>query len=369
MCIRDRSREDRGNHIQVNLDNVTDGQEHNFNQHIADGDDIGGYDFGSIMHYGRFAFSKNGLPTIEPLGGETIGQRSGMSDGDINAVNELYPPALVSGLCTIQQKSNNRFLDAHIGNNDSSVVTRTSQNNSTQRWILNPVGIVATMRQFSSGRYLDAHETQNNDFSAVTRPRQDDDTQLWIISQHPTGIGRCWLQQLKNGRFLDAHIGSNDSSVVTRTAQNNDTQTWSLSPVEGDRFEIRHVASGQLLDAHETQNNDFSAVTRPRQDGDTQLWRISPKGTVCTMQQQSSLRYADGHTTTDNDFSTVTRTRQDDATQRWVVMPDTTDSFVIRHATNGRFLDAHETSSNDFSAVTRTAQNNNTQRWLIKELD
>lgn len=367
----EQSREDRANHVQVNLNNVIEGREHNFNQHIADGDDIGGYDFGSIMHYGRFAFSRNGLPTIEPLGGQAIGQRSGMSAGDINAVNELYPAALISGLCTIRQKSSGRYLDAHeSSNNDFSLVTRTEQDNSTQRWQLTPVGVVATLRQVSSDRYMDAHESDTNDFSVVTRARQDNDTQLWIISRHPTQLGRHWIQQLSNGRFMDAHESSNnDFSVVTRPAQGNDTQAWNLLPVGDDRFELTQVSSRRLLDAHEASNNDFSVVTRTRQNNDTQSWRISPKGFVCTIQQQSNLRFVDAHTSDTNDFSVVTRTRQDNATQLWVVMPDTPDSFVIRHATNGRFMDAHESSGNDFSVVTRTRQNNDTQRWIIDEVD
>jgi len=290
----EQSREDRANHVRVNLDNVTDGREHNFNQHIADGDDIGGYDFGSIMHYGRFAFSKNGLPTIETLGG-------------------------------------------------------------------------ATIRQVSGGRYLDAHESQANDFSAVTRTRQDNDTQLWVITEHPTLMGRYWIQQLKNGRFLDAHQGTNDHSVVTRTAQNNDTQAWTLLPVGGDRFRLYQASSGRLLDAHQG-TNDHSAVTRTAQNNDTQEWQISAKGFVCTIQQQSSMRYMDAHTSSANDFSAVTRTRQDNATQRWVVMPSSPDSFTIRQANNGRYLDAHQSSGNDFSVVTRTAQNNDTQQWHIDQV-
>ena len=72
-------------------ENIEEGKEHNFNQHIADGDDIGPYDFGSIMHYGETAFSKNSEPTIETLDGEDIGQRDGLSAGDIGAVAVLYP--------------------------------------------------------------------------------------------------------------------------------------------------------------------------------------------------------------------------------------------------------------------------------------
>ena len=42
-----------------------------------------------------------------------------------------------SGVYTIQQKSNNRFVDAHeIAGKDFALVTRTAQNNDTQRWLI-----------------------------------------------------------------------------------------------------------------------------------------------------------------------------------------------------------------------------------------
>ncbi|MEO1069734.1 MAG: M12 family metallopeptidase [Cyanobacteria bacterium J06638_6] len=87
----EQSREDRARNVRIQWANIQAGREHNFNQHIADGDDIGQYDFGSIMHYGATAFSSNGQPTIVPLGGQAIGQRRGLSAGDIAAVRAIYP--------------------------------------------------------------------------------------------------------------------------------------------------------------------------------------------------------------------------------------------------------------------------------------
>jgi Astacin (Peptidase family M12A) len=87
----EQSREDRGTYVQVHWENIEAGKESNFNQHISDGDDVGGYDYASIMHYGRFAFSKNNQPTLTQLkAGPTIGQRSGLSAGDIAAVHAIY---------------------------------------------------------------------------------------------------------------------------------------------------------------------------------------------------------------------------------------------------------------------------------------
>lgn len=87
----EQSREDRDQFIRIHWENIQAGMEHNFNQHITDGDDIGPYDFDSIMHYSATAFSKNGQPTIETIGGQQIGQRNGLGTGDIRTVGVLYP--------------------------------------------------------------------------------------------------------------------------------------------------------------------------------------------------------------------------------------------------------------------------------------
>ena len=99
----EQSREDRDDYVEIRWENIQagpdddcsvyDGEEdrcHNFEQHIVDGDDIGPYDYDSIMHYGRTAFSKNGMATIVPHDPTAmIGQRSGLSDGDVAAVRGL----------------------------------------------------------------------------------------------------------------------------------------------------------------------------------------------------------------------------------------------------------------------------------------
>lgn len=62
-----------------------------FEKHEDDGDDIDQwYDYESIMHYPRWAFSRNGLDTIRPLDPDAvIGQRQGLSEGDVSAANAL----------------------------------------------------------------------------------------------------------------------------------------------------------------------------------------------------------------------------------------------------------------------------------------
>jgi hypothetical protein len=87
----EQGREDRDQSVRIVWANIQAGREHNFNQHITDGDDIGTYDFGSIMHYGRRAFSNNNQDTIIPLGGQAVGQRNGLSAGDIAAIRAMYP--------------------------------------------------------------------------------------------------------------------------------------------------------------------------------------------------------------------------------------------------------------------------------------
>jgi hypothetical protein len=87
----EQSRSDRDDFIEIVWENIDPQQRHNFDKHVLDGDDLGPYDYGSIMHYPATAFSINGQPTIRARGGQPIGQRNGLSAGDIAGIKLAYP--------------------------------------------------------------------------------------------------------------------------------------------------------------------------------------------------------------------------------------------------------------------------------------
>jgi hypothetical protein len=87
----EQSRADRNGFVTIHFANIQPGKRHNFEQHI--GIDLCKYDYDSIMHYGRTAFSRNGQDTITPTNPNAqIGQRNGLSNTDISAVRDLYGP-------------------------------------------------------------------------------------------------------------------------------------------------------------------------------------------------------------------------------------------------------------------------------------
>lgn len=88
----EQSREDRDTFVTIVRENIKPEALHNFNKHVLDGDDLGQYDYGSIMHYHRKAFSRNDKDTIVPKqAGVEIGQRSGLSPRDIAGIKMAYP--------------------------------------------------------------------------------------------------------------------------------------------------------------------------------------------------------------------------------------------------------------------------------------
>jgi len=92
----EQSRSDRDAHVRINYANIVPQLAFNFNIQ-PNSRDVGPYDFGSIMHYGEFDFSIDfpRLPTITPINplpaGTVLGQRDGLSAGDILTINSLYP--------------------------------------------------------------------------------------------------------------------------------------------------------------------------------------------------------------------------------------------------------------------------------------
>ncbi|XP_063043821.1 high choriolytic enzyme 1-like [Engraulis encrasicolus] len=87
----EQTRSDRDNHIRVAWENVIDNMKHNFNKKNTLNQNTG-YDYGSVMQYHRYAFSKNNKPTMIPIPNANveIGKAGAMSKNDLDRLNRLY---------------------------------------------------------------------------------------------------------------------------------------------------------------------------------------------------------------------------------------------------------------------------------------
>jgi len=101
----EQSRSDRDNHVKIHYENILPGKENNFakSNTINEGD----YDYNSVMHYSRRAFTSNGKPTVTAIDDQgledpdkSLGQRDGASDLDIKGINKLYCGATGGGTGT-----------------------------------------------------------------------------------------------------------------------------------------------------------------------------------------------------------------------------------------------------------------------------
>ncbi len=90
----EQSRGDRDAYITIMWDEVSPEVRSNFEKRDARGQDIGPYDYGSIMHYPSHAGSQSGRATIVPRQANAkIGQRDGLSPLDVAAITTLYGSA------------------------------------------------------------------------------------------------------------------------------------------------------------------------------------------------------------------------------------------------------------------------------------
>ncbi|XP_054902987.1 meprin A subunit beta-like [Poeciliopsis prolifica] len=91
----EQSRYDRDNHVHIEYSNIIAGKEHNFRK-VGNQDSTthgSPYDYLSVMHYSKNAFSNGNGPTIITINQafqDVIGQRVEMSPSDVQELNLLY---------------------------------------------------------------------------------------------------------------------------------------------------------------------------------------------------------------------------------------------------------------------------------------
>lgn len=87
----EQTRSDRDRYVRINWENINSRMAYNFQKQNTNNLNTP-YDYSSIMHYGRTAFSTNGRDSITPIPNSyvRIGQRDRMSSWDIKRINLLY---------------------------------------------------------------------------------------------------------------------------------------------------------------------------------------------------------------------------------------------------------------------------------------
>lgn len=265
----EQSREDRNNFVTIQQQNIQQGAGHNFNQHINDGDDLFGYDYGSIMHYSRTAFSSNGQDTIVPTDPNAqIGQRQALSSGDILGVNSTYTGTtflLQTG--TPLHETGNTFSFLLANNGDLFAIKKSGTGtNTTEVHVLSAssnyqsfILQTGTILHETDGTW-DFHVATNRDIFAIKKSGTGSGTTeihvLSAASNYQTfalQTGTCLHETFAN---FDFAVAANRNVFAFKKSQtgSNSTEVHVLSaPANYQSFALQ---TGTIL--HETGANfDF----------------------------------------------------------------------------------------------------------------
>lgn len=95
--MHEHTRADRDEYITINWDNIRPGFRPNFDKCLNCDNQETEYDYGSVMHYSEYIFSRNGRKTIEAKDGELIRPPYALSQLDIIGINKHYTCGNIMG--------------------------------------------------------------------------------------------------------------------------------------------------------------------------------------------------------------------------------------------------------------------------------
>jgi Astacin (Peptidase family M12A) len=308
----EQSREDRNTHVTIMTANIESGREHNFNQQINNATDVGDYDFGSIMHYGAFAFCKTNTsggcigPTIVTIpAGVPIGQRTGLSQGDKAAVIELYPANTSKilwrhttgkiSLWTVN-KLGNHLIDLQYGPFPGFTAVNYADGKILWR---HTDGRISLWTVDSLGRHVS--DIQHGPFSGFTGVNYADGKILW---RHTTGKISLWTVDSIGNHVSDIQHGPFDGFTAINYAggkilwrhTTGKISLWTVNSLGQHVSDIQHGPFSGFT----ALNYADSKILWRHTDGRISLWTVNSLGQHLSDIQHgpftgfTGVNYADG---------------------------------------------------------------------------
>ena len=246
----EQSRSDRDVFIDVKFDNIEEGKAGNFRKHEG-ANDIGRYDYGSIMHYPPYGFSKNRDKTIEAP--EPIGQRRGLSEGDLDAAFRLYGPSDAGTVGGVTDDRQGISFDSDVSP-DPVVLAGVQTFNGDD-----PVGV--RMRDLGDGNaevFVEEEESANSETShAEERVGFFATDKGTIVDENASPVGEAgvvatgqagaskWHTVRLDGTYSDPVV-----SIRLLSYNGNDPSHLRVRNVGSNSFKFRIEEWGYLNQAH-----------------------------------------------------------------------------------------------------------------------
>ncbi len=218
--FHEHTRSDRDSFITVQMNNIVEGKEFNFDVIDAGAEDLGEYDYGSIMHYGDAFFSRNGQATITVPDGVSIGQREALSPIDLASVNQMYGTDLLLSYSTSSNGNSTdiSFTVNNIGDNGANTIS-----------LAIPTAMVNGMQSFSgSGWNCSSGEMQT---SCLLDTLADGAESSLAITMAAGAVDENDLQAHLSSKTHDFDLSNNGSLPLVTSTETSIAEQSSTEPV------------------------------------------------------------------------------------------------------------------------------------------
>ncbi|MEE9334604.1 MAG: M12 family metallopeptidase [Granulosicoccaceae bacterium] len=409
----EQSRSDRDSFVSINWDNIKPGKKHNFKKIDTDGwwftdlgvngQNVGNYDFDSIMHYGSYSFAIDGtIPTIEKVPSGLISGSGTLSSGDINTINTLYRTETTPPSFTYHPDTRSSYvLESRLGNNKVIDIQGGQSTNGTNTILHSYNGTDAQVfkfRQTQDGNYRIQSSLDSDRVIDVSGGNSADGTNIQLWEANATDSQKFRLvavddiyfeieSALDSNKVLSLTNGetSNYTNMELSTRFNIPSQQFKLVttklPVAGRVYAIESMLENDLLLTSDPFQsvNDFPVKSDYLNFAENQFFLFEKK-TDCTLlildcedyleikPLRAPTKLMTVHNANSANGSSVTTTQRLDSTsQRWDVNKSgTAEVEIASHL--GKVLDVPGGTTVGGTTLSIFSRNNTaSQRFQILE--